>query len=457
MVSQFARFRRRRRRFLTSSILVFRRLSLIGFLALSLLKSEAEFATDRDVWIVRRTDGRVGSGTAADPFDGSTSEKLDPILRRVFEIDGVRIHFGRGTFLTRSVLAKDPVSIRKPHTTVLGAGMYRTTLALDPAVGQILPPWAFSVLQTHQHIAPDSHLTVQDMTFDTNWPKLLNPRRDVSIGNVSLIGSYCSLIRVRGIHAHGDNASGQECFGIAIGAGGPYEIHDGLIADCVAELPSGDYGNAITMAGWTFEVYPAMNCSGIIRGCKVYDMRADHRHMAAYATAGGIVTDCYAENSTIAVYMENARDLTISNCEFRNNTWRGVWVFPANNGGGVHNLKVLNSTIEASNYISGAACIEVGSADEKNSTAGAFLSGNTLLRKKARSDGKAHSIITTQDIPGLSIMGNRIELTLDQSLVRNANLQGNQSLKGESLPGLPDVAVGTGKTMFLQPRPKPRR
>lgn len=407
-----------------------------------------------EAWIALRADGLPGAGTAADPFDGSTSKKLDAILRRVLDVEGIRVHFGPGTFYTRSVLADDPVFIRKPHTTILGAGMYRTTLALDPAVGPLLPAWAFSVLQTDQHITPDSHLTVQDMTFDTNWPNLVNPRRDISIGNVNLTGSYCSLIRVRGTNAHGDHASGKESFGVAIGAGGPYDIHDALIADSVVESPRGDYVNGITLTGWTSDVYPATNASGIIRGCKAYDLRADGRHMSAYGVAGGTLTDCYAENSTAAVYMEYSRDLTISNCVFRGSTWRGVWAFPANNYGGIRNLRILNSTIEVSNLLDGAACIEVGSGTERNSTASALISGNKLLRKEVKPRHKAYSIVTALGIPALSVIGNRIERKLEHSQLRGASMLDNRSLAGAPLATLRDVRVSKGKTRILQTRPR---
>lgn len=422
---------------------------LLGLLLFSASLAHAEDPADHEVWIAIRADGRAGAGTQSNPFDGSSADKLDPILRRLLDVEHSRIHFGPGKFFTRSVLAADPVAIRKPHITIMGAGMYRTTLALDLSVAPKLPAWAFSVLTTEQQIPPDSHLTVQDMTFDTNWPYLKNARSDVSVGNINLTGSHCSLIRVRGINAHGDHFTSKECFAVSIGCGGPYDIHDGLIADCVVESPRGDYVNGIFLAGWTFDVYPGTTASGIVRGCKVYDMRADHKHMAAYAVQSGIITDCYAENSTIGVYMEYARDLTISNCIFRNNIWRGVWVCPANNYGGVRNLKVLNSVIEASNFFDGAACIEVGNGDEKNSSESVVLSGNTLLRRRTVGRNRAHSIISANGVPGLSIVGNKIDRQLDQSQIRGASMFKNRSVEGLNLSLMPDLLLAGREIKFL--------
>ena len=51
-----------------------------------------------NVWIALRTDGLKGSGTASDPYDGSTAARFDA---RMSELPtNTRVYLGPGTFLT---------------------------------------------------------------------------------------------------------------------------------------------------------------------------------------------------------------------------------------------------------------------------------------------------------------------------------------------------------------------
>ena len=52
-----------------------------------------------NVWIALRTDGLKGSGTASDPFDGSTATKLDFVLNNHCPANS-HVHLGSGTFET---------------------------------------------------------------------------------------------------------------------------------------------------------------------------------------------------------------------------------------------------------------------------------------------------------------------------------------------------------------------
>jgi hypothetical protein len=67
-----------------------------------------------DVWIALRTDGRTGSGTQADPYDGSSANKIATVLNN-FIPAYTSIHFGPGNYSLSGITPKIGVNI-------LGAG-----------------------------------------------------------------------------------------------------------------------------------------------------------------------------------------------------------------------------------------------------------------------------------------------------------------------------------------------
>ena len=53
-----------------------------------------------EVWIACRTDGLKGSGTASDPYDGSTAARLDARLREIGTLmPRTLVHLGPGRFM----------------------------------------------------------------------------------------------------------------------------------------------------------------------------------------------------------------------------------------------------------------------------------------------------------------------------------------------------------------------
>ena len=53
-----------------------------------------------NVWIAKRTDGLKGSGTASDPYDGSTQARFDGVMSFFAAQSNVAIHLGPGEFQT---------------------------------------------------------------------------------------------------------------------------------------------------------------------------------------------------------------------------------------------------------------------------------------------------------------------------------------------------------------------
>ena len=99
---------------------------LFLFLAAAFFSDTAR-ATTRDVWIAVRTDGQPGTGTQADPYDGSTSEKFDALMQGFAATQDLGIHLmGNGPFLTYAA----HTWFVRTGWTISGDGMDTTTVKM---------------------------------------------------------------------------------------------------------------------------------------------------------------------------------------------------------------------------------------------------------------------------------------------------------------------------------------
>src|SRR5690349_22696687 len=84
-----------------------------------------------DVWVAWRTDGVKGSGTANDPYDGSTQAKFDAVMILFAAQSKVTVHLGPGTFETNGYAdGASGTWQARPGMKVIGSGMEVTTLKL---------------------------------------------------------------------------------------------------------------------------------------------------------------------------------------------------------------------------------------------------------------------------------------------------------------------------------------
>src|SRR5713101_3567973 len=136
------------------------------------------------IFISSHLRSQAGSGTAHDPYDGSTAEKFDAILRRRSEANqqNLVVCIGPGTFQTEGTY---DFIINVPHKTargftlnknwkVHGAGIGKTTLKLVSFFSN--PPnlakgtGAAVVLSTHGDSA--SGIEISDLSVDDNYSEL---------------------------------------------------------------------------------------------------------------------------------------------------------------------------------------------------------------------------------------------------------------------------------------------
>jgi hypothetical protein len=199
------------------------------------------------VYIAVRTDGLPGSGTQADPYDGSTAAKFDALLRSIPAY--TTIHLGSGTFLTTGSASYNGTQgyIVKPGWKIMGAGKDLTT------VKAIYYPAAAGPIGHHVFEGDcnvDGNGTViSDLTVDCNWQNL-GAATGTKTAAINLFGNNCRISRVRAINAYGNWASLAECFCISISPVHSMNATGAVIEDCDVSNFQGDYGYAICLPSY---------------------------------------------------------------------------------------------------------------------------------------------------------------------------------------------------------------
>jgi hypothetical protein len=335
------------------------------------------------IWIALRTDGLPGSGTQTDPYDGSTPQKFDNVLRSCQGTNNLGIHLvGTGPFQT---------DIRhtwnvKSGWVISGDGMNVTTVQMvGSAAGQ---HYGFACLSSDPNVATDN-VTITNLTVDCNWAEIsitadtgANGEKNVKTSAVVVWGSNNLIDHVRCINSYGSQANGQEQFAIALG--GP-RTHDGTnnyIQFCRVEQPFGNYGNPYGLFGWV----PYLITNSKVLSC----------------TAAGINDGTNDGFNTGGVNLHNIKD-----CQIDRSTFIDCQGAAYQDGGSCDGLQVTNNTV-----IRGQ--LGVGLASSTLPKQNITVRGNNFLIQNRWPDGGsygfgARSVVTTN----LTIDNNTI--TFDNS------------------------------------------
>jgi hypothetical protein len=208
-----------------------------------------------ECWVAIRTDGFSGTGTQADPYDGSTAAKFDALMRS-FPAYSV-IHLGPGTFLTYGVLDSSAGTgfVMKKGQQIVGAGM-------DVTIVKLMHCFQFSGRQAYEgdvFVVPynvdGSGSLVSDLTVDLNSDYFAN-QLGVSAYRTSAVvlrGNNCTIRNVHAIHGHGDWGSLLEAFILYIynyydrNLGAWQPVTGALIANCLVDQTNIGYGSAIDL------------------------------------------------------------------------------------------------------------------------------------------------------------------------------------------------------------------
>jgi hypothetical protein len=231
-----------------------------------------------NVWVAARTDGVLGSGTLADPYNGSTVDSFDRVMNLIAQFPQSRhVHLGPGVFETRgySDQASDAGWQPAAGMRITGSGMDVTTLRL---VGAAQTDGQYFAIG---HALGASGRTVDffevaDLTIDCN---LAGQPADVASGAVRAKGTHSSIRRVKAIN-WGTRTTAMECYvisSIVADAELPTaEIFDSVIDRCVAVQPSTATlsNGVVTVLHWgnsgDVDEYPAPTGeSAVIQNCYV--------------------------------------------------------------------------------------------------------------------------------------------------------------------------------------------
>ncbi len=334
------------------------------------------------IWIAVRTDGLPGSGTQADPYDGSTPAKFDALMRNYYWTYNLGVHLtGPGPFRT---YANHNWAARQGWV-ISGDGMYATTLQMAGSVAGM--HYGVTCISSDPNIATDN-VTIRDLTIDCNWDALSitadigkNGEKNVKTQAIVLWGSNNLIDHVRSINSYGSWANLQEQFAIALVGPRNGDGTNNVIQFCRAEQPYGNYGNPFSLSGWT-DTSP----SYLITNSKVVSCTAVgvNNGLATGFTSGGVnfanVKNCIIDSNTFidcfgAAYSDTG---SCDGLQITNNVVTRGW-------GGVglgsktlpkQNIKISGNSFSIQNRNIGANCgITVPEAPITNLT----ISNNTIL------------------------------------------------------------------------------
>jgi hypothetical protein len=359
----------------------------------------------RDIWIGLRSDGALGEGTLANPFNGA-GEGFDAKMRELCvtnQATNLSVHLLPGTFETRGSAAWYPRSGWK----IRGAGMDVTTLQLVAGgtfVQGVISP--FNVVEAND-------VEVSDLTVDCNHSQ---SNSNVASG-VVLWGSGNAIRRVKAINANG-NYPLHENFTLFISMGLRDLSEGNVIEDCEVSSFKGTYCTAIAIGGGA-EFYNTKYVQGAIRRNRVYDL--DNPSAPGFQHAYGMMgardsvfEDNYAARCAVGFNCDTGvlRDSVIRGNRFTACKLRGF----ALAGKFFENVTVEANFIEM-NALSpidcAIACTDAGGA---NRLANVKIRNNVISSVNDRLSQGGGLCLSVTDSDSVIVSGNRVDSRLQSSI-----------------------------------------
>jgi hypothetical protein len=179
-----------------------------GILFCNLAFAAATAVANTDIYLAIRTDGRLGSGTPADPFDASASAKFDALLARFTA--NTTFHYAPGTYPTTGWHYRR-VRTASPGCIHLGAGTDQTIIQLVGAAA--LPD---GVIFGTDYDQTCDGFQLQNLTLDVNASH--NPMWSGSTGAFGAVNLQGNNVLISGckIINFGTSRRGCECFPVFI-------------------------------------------------------------------------------------------------------------------------------------------------------------------------------------------------------------------------------------------------
>jgi len=319
--------------------------SLIQSLLLQALAAAAQ-APPVDIYLAVRTDGAVGSGTAADPFDASTPERYDGLLGTYFR--NTIFHYAPGTYRTNGWLFRQRQSAG-PNCKHYGAGIDQTIIQLVGANNSIYD----GVIFGEDFDAISDGFEVQNMTLDCNAagnPKFVNGQG--AVGAVNTQGSNILIKDVKVIN-FGTSQVGTECFVVIIDPGSYFSwrsFDNVQVQNCVFTSPA--RGNKDGMSCVVLGGATGVNVTNTaVVNSSFLNLDSDFLYSHAFYAeqcTGNTVDGC-----EVGTYVEPATPI-VTPWLVQNNTFTNVSQGAAINfhsTGQVQELRFLNNTVTLRNIL----------------------------------------------------------------------------------------------------------
>ncbi len=291
-------------------------------------------------------------GTSANPFDGSTAEKFDALMRS-FPAD-TRIRLLDGTFETTGSrnFNEDRGWFLKDGCHLVGNGPVSTTIK------KVLFPTA-ALGASHAVIEMDYRANggalVEGITIDENWSGFT---ADLATYAIHLVGSNCTIRNVWAKSGYGNLATKREAFTLGISCrfnGTVWEDNENaLIEYCQVSGFKGDYGIAICCPG-SPDAYGSMQ--SYVRCNEV----TGYKGTAAFgASSRGLFENNVSDGCTRDYYTEGSDDVRIIGAKMSNTDHFSIHLTPVNRLGKVSNVMVENCEIDSSHVAVALSGVEAG-------------------------------------------------------------------------------------------------
>ena len=426
-----------------------------------------------NVWIAYRTDGVKGSGTASDPYDGSSQGKFDLIMSNLaawYPNARLRVHLGpspRTTnneaipFETKGYSPDQPTGGWQPSRgmKIVGSGIDVTVLRLNPTTQNIQQYAIGHDLTTGSPAVPNplDGVEVSDLTIDCN----ISATTAGACGAIRLLGSHCRIRRVKAVN-WGTKSATKPCYVMSVVTAYPgtvlLETVNSGIDECLLLSPYGSNAAAVTVlhAGSPEELGFASEGFGkspFIRNCFVdcgittpNRTTGKLRALSMGWCRGGIIEGNQIHNVDIGgPYQDqrSARDIIVRNNYYQNVACGPCWTL-GGNGIGVSRAIVEGNTIELPPAVASAVAAVV--MDNNESSPPDYVHGDIIIRNnKCRYvDGAAGQVASAapfqaQGAAHLIVSNNIIETTaahpLTNSVCGTATYFNNKTPGGVLLQG----------------------
>ena len=240
--------------------------ALFAFAALTIPCARGAESSRGQVWIAIRSDESPGSGTQADPFDGSGQEKFDAVMNRV--PPGTHIHLGPGVFDTRGVHVKESWHVQ-------GAGKARTTIRLADGVAAEHGS-STTVLFNRDWEGFYKTVQISDLTVDCNRAAqpVFAEGRAGALNAITVASRQTRIARVRALGTWADPGEG---FPFSVLSSGSTDGSNRIEIDECENLNSAGSLTAISAFDQT-----GGRLSGYIRNC----LATDNPNAAGFGSGG---------------------------------------------------------------------------------------------------------------------------------------------------------------------------